>query len=69
MPKPNKVDPSYEAQHYIDARPRVERWAVCQGIGKLFFDSDLPTERLLEIRKYFKRDGVLKTEVYAPTLK
>ena len=58
-----------EVKHYLDARPRIERWLLCQKIGKLFYDSELTFERLLEIKDYFERSDFLKEEVYNPKLK
>ena len=58
-----------EVKHYLDARPRIERWLLCQKIGKTFYDSNLSFERLQDILEYFQRSDFLKEEVFNPKLK
>jgi len=56
-------------QKTINAAGLMERWLLCQQIGKIFYNSELSFERLQEIREYFLRSDFLKEEVFDPKLK
>jgi len=64
-----KINKSKTYKHIKKSIPLMERWLLCQKIGKLFYDSGISFERLLEIKDYFERSDFLKEEVFNPKLK
>ena len=55
---------SKEVQHFIVSHKLVGRWLLCQNIGKVFYHSEIPYERLAQIKEYFERSDVLKEELF-----
>lgn len=63
----NKI--SKTERHIIDSRSRVIRWLLCQQIGKTFYYSDLPFDRLEQVKEFFERSDFFKEEIFNPKLK
>ncbi len=58
-----------EAKRFSDATPRIARWLLCQKIGVVFYNSNIPYERLHQIKEYFERSDFLKEELFNIDLK
>lgn len=54
--KKKKVIP--EETNYINSIQRMERWHLCQQIGKIYYDTQLSFDQLLQIKEYFETHGV-----------
>ena len=64
----NKKQKSKERVHIDNAAPRIERWLACQKIGVVFYHSNIPTDRIKEIREFFERSDFLKEEIFLQRL-
>lgn len=53
----------------MDTAACMQRWLLCQNIGKVFYHSEIPYERLEQIKEYFERSDALKEELFVPKLK
>ena len=58
-----------EENPFPDVGPRIARWLLCQKIGVVFFNSELPVDRLEQIKDYFERSDFLREEIFEPKLK
>lgn len=38
---------------------RIERWHMCQRIGKIYYESNVSYEKLLIIKEYLESKGVI----------
>ena len=64
-----KVKQPKEVQKFIVSHKLVGRWLLCQNIGKVFYHSGLPYEKLEQIKEYFERSDFLKEEIFIQVLK
>ncbi len=64
----DKTKKSKERTRIDDAAPRIERWLVCQKIGVAFYKSNLPIEKVKEIREFFERSDFLGEEIFLQRL-
>jgi hypothetical protein len=47
-----------EEINYKNSISRMERWHLCQNIGKIYYDTQLSFDQLLQIKEYFENNGV-----------
>ena len=56
----DKVDKSIEELRYIGSAAKVDRWILCQKIGKVFYYSKISSGRLREIMIYLDSSDALE---------
>jgi len=55
----NKKQVKVEFLIPITSVDRMQRWQICQYIGKLYYDAEISFDMLLQIKEYMEKNGVL----------
>lgn len=48
-----------EEINYINSVKRMERWHLCQKIGVIYYESPVSYDKLLQVKDYLERRGVV----------